>query len=138
MEAAILAEQKVREAQHSSRRQLADTRRTGGDLQKVNLEVKRASEVLMQLNQPWDELFQLLESSDRKLVALLSIDPDPQNRQVKVTAEAKDLASMLGYVRYVQEQGGFSNVFLQSHQVQQQDPEKPVRFVVTAAWMAKR
>ena len=107
-------------------------------MQKVALEIKRANEVIGQLNQPWDELFTAVETGDRKHVALLSIEPDPQKRQVKVTAEAKNLAAMLNYARSLEQQQLLTDIFLQSHQVQQQDPEKPVRFVFTATWMIKR
>lgn len=132
------AEARMKASERSSRRQQAAMRGTATDLQKVALEIKRANEVIGQINLPWEELFKAVETSDKKQVALLSIEPDPQKQHVKVTAEARNLAAMLAYARSLEQQQLLTDIFLQSHQVQQQDAEKPVRFVFTATWIIKR
>lgn len=147
-----------------ARRQMAINQRPRGDAQKVALETKRAGEVISQLNIPWDELFRAVESTDKRRsadpvqqselkalglersaksedgneVALLAIEPDPSKGQVKLTAEARNLTAMLDYVRQLQQQSSLTDVYLQNHQVQQQDAEKPVRFTLTATWIGHK
>jgi len=97
-------------------------------------EIKHANEVLNQITLPWDRLFQAVEWSSGKDVALLTIEPDAEKHVVKISGEAKNIEGVLNYVRHLSEQEIFNSVYLQSHQVQQQNPEKPVRFALIAAW----
>ena len=131
------AEASVRQSGIAARRQTAVSR-SGADLQNVAVEVKRASEVAFQLRLPWNELFASVESARTPNVALLRIESDTGKRQVKISGEAKDLESMLDYVRFLVSQPKLANVYLQSHHVQQQDPQRPVRFVLGADWVAGR
>jgi Tfp pilus assembly protein PilN len=110
--------------------------RPSGDLQKVALEMKRASEVAFQLKVPWNDLFASVEAANTPTVALLSIESDTGKRQVKISGEAKDIESVLDYLRFLGAQPRLANVYLQSHQLQQQDPQHPVRFVLGAAWVS--
>lgn len=100
-------------------------------------EVKRANEVLRQLTLPWDELFKAVESAAGKEVALLAMEPNTEKHVVKISGEAKDLGVLLNYIMQLEEQDVFGPVYLQSHQVQQQDPDKPVRFSLLAVWREK-
>jgi len=127
-----LAEEQLTGAESSSPRE--GGARTRVDAQKIEQEMKSAREVLVLLNQPWDKLFQAIESVERRHVALLSVEPDPAKRRIKLTAEAKDLNAMLDYAGKLGKQGVLSRVLLQSHQIQQRDAQKPVRFELTANW----
>lgn len=98
------------------------------------LEIKHANEVLRQITLPWGELFQAIESSSDKELALLAMEPDAEKHVVKISGEAKNIAAVLGYIKRLSAQEAFSSIYLQSHQIQQQDPEKPVRFALLAAW----
>ncbi|MFA6901551.1 MAG: fimbrial assembly protein [Gallionellaceae bacterium] len=100
-------------------------------------EVKRANEALRQLSMPWDRLFRTVEAAGAKEVALLALEPDTEKRQVKISGEAKNIAAMLNYIRQLEHRDEFGSVYLQSHHVQQQDPDKPVRFVLLAIWRGK-
>jgi len=124
-------EARLSSLERSLRRGPAVARQAG---QPPGLEVKHAGEVVEQLARPWDDLFRAVESAGSEQVALLAIEPDAPRAQVKITGEAKNLAAMLGYIRLLGEKAPLDDVFLQSHQVQQQDPEKPVRFVLRATW----
>lgn len=93
-------------------------------------EVKRANEVLRRLTLPWERLFQAVESSSGKEVALLAVNPDMEKGVVKISGEAKNLGSALEYIQKLEKQEMFGTVYLQSHQIQSQDPEKPVRFSI--------
>ena len=131
------AEASVRQSGITARKQTAAIR-PSGDLQKVALEMKRASEVAFALKLPWNDLFASVEAANTPNVALLSIESDTGKRQVKISGEAKDLESVLDYLRFLGTQPRLANVYLQSHQLQQQDPQRPVRFVLGADWVSAR
>jgi hypothetical protein len=116
-----------------ARRQAA-AQRPAIDGQKVALEIKRASEVAYELKLPWNELFASVEAAKSPDVALLSIESDTGKRRLKIAAEAKDLQAMLVYLRVLGAQPKLANIYLQNHQVQRQDPQQPVRFVLGADW----
>ncbi|MFZ2161165.1 MAG: hypothetical protein WAW02_03000 [Sideroxyarcus sp.] len=101
------------------------------------LEVKRANEVLRQLSLPWEELLQAVESAAGNKVSLLALEPDTEKQVVKISGEARDMAGLLDYITRLEEQSVFGPVFLQSHQVQLQNSERPVRFSLLAAWKGK-
>ncbi len=98
-------------------------------------EIKRANEVIDQLALPWDQLFASVEEAAGKDVALLSIQPDKHKGAVSIEGEAKDIAAMLDYMRRLNEAKQLRKIDLLSHQVQQQDPQKPVRFNLSARWI---
>lgn len=100
-------------------------------------EVVLANETINRLSVPWESLFQIVEISHFDDIALLSIQPELENHTLVLTAEAKDLTGMLEYLRRLTQGALPVNVKLMSHQVQQQDPQKPVRFVVHADWAAQ-
>jgi hypothetical protein len=109
-----------------------------GDAEKMALEVKHAREILLQLGMPWNELFTSVEGVEAPDVALLHIESDVDKQNVKISAEARNLGAMLDYLHDLEGRSIFSDVYLQSHQIQQQDPQRPVRFVVTATWLVRR
>jgi hypothetical protein len=94
----------------------------------------RANEMVRQLSVPWDELFKAVEATSFDDVALLSIQPDASKQSLTLTAEAKDFAGMLEYVRRLGQEPLLADVQLTNHHLQQQDPQKPVRFVVMMNW----
>ncbi|MGE5320341.1 MAG: hypothetical protein ACM3KD_09185 [Hyphomicrobiaceae bacterium] len=98
------------------------------------LEVKQANQVLRQLTLPWNAMFEAVEASGGKDVALLSLEPDVQKGVVKITGEAKNLAALLDYAKRLAARKVFSNVFLENHKIQQTDPEKPLHFTVLVVW----
>lgn len=98
------------------------------------LEVQQANQVLRQLTLPWNALFKAVERSAGNDVALLALEPDTQKGTVRISAEAKHLDAVLDFVRQLGTREVFTSVFLQNHQLQQQDPQKPVRFTLLAAW----
>lgn len=130
-------EEKQTAFERKSDRGAPDSRLASLDAQQLRAEVKQANEVLAQLALPWESLFKDIESSQRNHVALLSIEPDPEKRVIKITGEAKDLGTMLGYIRFLQKKESLTGVYLQSHHIEQQTAEKPVRFVLAASWVIK-
>jgi hypothetical protein len=106
------------------------------DARKQGEAVARSNEVAHELSRRWDRVFLALESAKAPDVALLAIEPDPRKGVLRVTAEAKGKNAMLDYVGRLQAAQSLQRVMLESHEVLSQVPEKPVRFVVTASWVA--
>jgi hypothetical protein len=97
-------------------------------------EVKRANEVLRKLTTRWDDLFIGLEAAAGDKVTLLELAPDLEKHTVKINGEADNFASLMNYITALEGQIVFGPVYLQSHQVQMLDPQKPVRFSLLAVW----
>lgn len=97
-------------------------------------EIRYANGVLRQLTLPWDKLFATIEGAGGKDVALLSLAPDRDKQAVHIAIEAKNAAAGLDYLRVLEGEQIFDSVRVRSHQIQLQDPEKPIRFTFQAAW----
>ena len=100
--------------------------------------LQRANVIALELARPWDRTFVALETADQPGVALLAIDPDPRRDEVRITAESKDMAGMLGYLDQLRAQAAFGDVALQQHEVRMDDPGRPVRFTLQAQWRSGR
>lgn len=107
------------------------------DETRLVLEWTRAIAVANELNLPWEELFKAFEANADKPVAILSLDPNVGKHELTLTGEAKNLDAMLAYYRWLQQQKIFSGLALHTHQVNRQDQENPIRFRITAKWMAQ-
>jgi hypothetical protein len=103
----------------------------------VRHELKQANLILQQLALPWDALFAALEATGGEKVALLSVEPDVAKGMVRIGAEAKSAEHMLNYLRRMEQNGGIGAVVLLNHQIQSQDPDRPLRFSVAASWGGK-
>ncbi len=98
------------------------------------LEIRHANDVLGQITLPWDSLFQAVEGSAGKDVALLTIEPDAERHQVKISGEAKNMAAVLDYMAHLSAQEALSGVYLQNHRVQRRVLANPVRFALVVTW----
>lgn len=127
------AEQIERLAYHGRPGAKVDGRATAG----LKDEVMHANQVLRQLSFPWEKLFNAVESSGSKDVSLLALDPDLEKGVVRISGEARNFSDMLDYISRLEGQDAIGTVYLQSHQVQQKDPDKPVRFALLAVWSEK-
>ena len=136
-EASEQAQDSLAQTGAAARRQMA-AKHADVDTGQLDRDMRRARDAAAALKQPWSELFVNVEAASLPNVALLSIDSDSDKHQLKISAEAKDLQSMLDYVRALSAQPKLANTYLLSHRVQQQDPQHPVRFVLTARWDATR
>lgn len=103
--------------------------------ERLRAEFSAAKRLIDRLDLPWDALFASLELSANDRVALLAIEPDTERREVRLSVEAKDLSSMLDYVRVLEFAPALRNVRLLGHQVNTQDAQRPVRFTVEAGWV---
>lgn len=109
--------------------------RNAAQLAQEQAELKLMAQVQGRLGLPWDALFNEIEATVDEHVTLLSVEPDAEKGALHVTAEARDLGAMLAYGKRLAASARFKDALIQSHQVQVQDPQRPVRFVVAAQWL---
>jgi hypothetical protein len=102
--------------------------------EKLDGEMKSAQATVRQLTLPWAQLIDSLERASLKEVAVLNIQPDAQNRLLRVTAEARAEERMLEYLRRLSATGSFAEVHLINHQVREDDPQRPIQFSVQASF----
>lgn len=95
---------------------------------------RNAALIRNQLRTPWPELLKLLESAPVENVALISVEPVAARGQLRLSAEARNIPTMLDYLAFLQRQRALTQVVLMSHQVQRQTPGSPVRFQIQAQW----
>jgi Tfp pilus assembly protein PilN len=105
------------------------------DAQKLRAEIKDAQTVLIQLSLPWSDLFRDIGAAQQNGVALLSIVPDASRRSITITGEAKDLSTVLEYIRVLQKASSMKSVYLQNHKIELRSAERPVHFTILAKWM---
>jgi Tfp pilus assembly protein PilN len=87
-----------------------------------------------QLNLPWTELMEALEAASTPEVAVLEWSPQAESATLKGVAEARTSDDMIAYARKLKEQTFFTAVELTSHQVNEQDRNKPLRFDFVVSW----
>lgn len=97
---------------------------------------KAATLVAHELQVPWARMLDALEGVKATDVALLSVEPSATRHQIRITAEAKGEDAMLNYVDALRGDS-FDEASLSSHQLENQVPGKPIRFVVQARWRAQ-
>jgi Tfp pilus assembly protein PilN len=104
------------------------------DRRRLALQVESANEVIGRLSLPWNELFRSIEDSAIDTVALLSVQPQPQQRLVALNGEARSYADVLEYMQRLDASGAFAHTRLLSHKVKREDPRHPVAFAIAAGW----
>ncbi len=105
----------------------------GASRERLDEEVRNAEAVVRQLALPWGTLVQAIEQAATRDVALLQMQPDADSRLLKLTAEARHREAMFDYVRRLGAAKGLTGVHVVSHQVQHDDPLRPVQFSVQAS-----
>ena len=79
-----------------------------------------------------------LEGQDTGYQTVLQLQPETQQRSLRLTAEAKTREAMLRYVRRLGETRVLSGVHLVNHHVQVEDPSRPIQFGVQATFRGNR
>jgi hypothetical protein len=126
-----------RQLQRSQQSVAGNNSLSGAAMQEAQARIRRANEVIGQLDLPWGSLFEAVEGAGHETVALLGIQPDAQKRTVSLAAEARDMSSAVAYVKRLGREAILSETHIVNHQVQDQDPDKPLRFSVQAVWREK-
>lgn len=83
-----------------------------------------------QLAYSWQPAFEALATAHSSKIALLALDAVQSKSQIKLMAEARQLSDAVEFIQSLQQQPGIRHVALTQHEVQADDPEKPVRFTV--------
>lgn len=119
----------------------AGTDKQGAELSQSPEELRRGRALLAeirsisdQVNRPWERLFVSLELLPLEEVALLSLITDGHNRQLRIQAEARDLAAMLAFHQALERSEELSDVYLINHEVMAQIDGEPVRFNLLVTW----
>jgi hypothetical protein len=99
----------------------------------VEEEAKNAETVVRQLTLPWASLVGTIEEAATRDVAILQLQPDAQQRLLRLTAEARHQKAMVEYLRRLVSASALTDVHVVSHQVQQEDPLRPIQFAVQAS-----
>lgn len=98
----------------------------------------RAKEVVEDLNRPWDGMFAMIESSMPTELTLIDIAPSAHTGEIRISGLARQYDAILDFVDALNAQaytGKTSNAaYLMSHQVMEQDPERKIRFDISAVW----
>ncbi|MES2152925.1 MAG: PilN domain-containing protein [Pseudomonadota bacterium] len=89
---------------------------------------------VLQLNLPWRALRDAIGAATPAEVALLALEPDARKHSIKITAEAKTSDAMIAYIEQLKQQELFVAVTLVRHEINDQDPNKPIRFQLEAQW----
>ncbi|WON75068.1 fimbrial assembly protein [Nitrosospira sp. Is2] len=97
-------------------------------------EVKKANAVMSELDLPWQALFDSVEYAANHDVALLSFQPDPAGRMMRIGAEAKNIAAMLDFVGALEREPVLKDAHLLKYEIKRDDPHRPVIFLLTAIW----
>ena len=104
------------------------------DPKAMEQELVYARDTINRLALPWGRLFKSLESAQTEGLALLSIEPDPEAGTVLLAGEGKDYLAVLTYVAWLRSDKMFSDVHLAKHEIRVNEPQRPVFFMVSAAW----
>lgn len=100
-------------------------------------EIAAAQDALLRIEKPWNELFQAIEASDNRDVALLEFSPDAERNELALVVEARNLPAMLAYQEQLSQVPALRQVAIASHEIVRTDPNKPVRFNVRAQWAGR-
>ena len=136
----LVAQQRTNIAQLAA----AYTRAKAPVMVKLAADQPRISEVqaavvnaaVMQLNLPWRALHDAIGAATPRSIAMLALEPDARKRSMKITAEAKSSDAMIAYVEELKKQELFADVVLTRHEINDQDPNHPIRFQIEAEWTA--
>ncbi|MCC7549126.1 MAG: hypothetical protein IT532_15300 [Burkholderiales bacterium] len=137
---AVAQEARVREARVTQLREMAQRTlpalESGADASpEAREQVRRANEVLGQINVPWSELFAAIESAQHEDIALLAVQPDARARSVSISGQAQDMTGVLAYMGRLEAGGRLREVMLIEHEIKVKEPAQPTRFTLNARWM---
>jgi nitrate reductase NapAB chaperone NapD len=84
--------------------------------------------IASQLRHSWQSAFEALAAARSGKIALVSLEASQAKEQMKLVAEARQLADAIGFIETLQQQPGVRRVTLVQHAIQADAEQKPVRF----------
>jgi hypothetical protein len=106
--------------------------------ERLEEETRQVDAIARQLTLPWAQMIETIENASIGEVAVLQLQPEAEQRRLRLTAEAKNREAMLRYIRRLDESKALSEVHLVSHQVQLDDPSRPIQFALQASFMGAK
>jgi hypothetical protein len=100
--------------------------------ERIEEEARNAEAVVRQLTLPWAAIFSTVEQAATREVAILQLQPDAESRLLRLSAETRQREAMFDFLRRLSASPGLADVHLVSHQVQREDPQRPIQFSVQA------
>ena len=97
--------------------------------------IETANGIIDRLALPWDRLFGAVEAAAIDSVVLTGIAPDARAGSVQISADAASENAMIDYLRRLEQQAAFSDVYMLNHQREPRNGARPYRFTVTAIWL---
>jgi hypothetical protein len=101
--------------------------------ERLDEQAKNAEAVVRQLTLPWASLIGAIEQAATRDVAILQLQPDAEQRVLRLTAEARNRDAMFEYLKRLGAARELTNVVLVSHQVQRDEPQQPIQFSLQAS-----
>ncbi len=120
----------------SSRHRTSNRRRDPSQKisQEIRQEIEKANKIVGQLNLPWESFFNAIEFATSQEVALLSLQPNVANRNIRINGEAKDITALLDFVEALERENVFEKAHLLNYKIKQDNPQRPFIFLITATW----
>jgi hypothetical protein len=128
-------EAQIEEMRSMSRRTRPAIETQESDSPEMRDQIKKANAVLAQMNVPWGELFEAIESADEASVALLQVQPDARSSSVVLGGTARDLGAVLTYMTRLERTQRLKDVVLVSHEIKLKEPGRPAAFQLLARWV---
>lgn len=97
-------------------------------------QAKAINATVLQLNLPWRDMQEAVGAATPPHIALLALEPDPNKQMLKISAEAKNADDMIDYIEQLKQQEFFVGAALSRHEINDADPNRPIRFQVEAQW----
>ena len=98
-------------------------------------EVAAVNRAASRLAIPWSALFQALEAAKGERTAILAIQPNAQQGEIRLLGEADDFAAITEFLVALGAQPGLGGARLISHEVR---APGQIQFEITAKWLLSR
>lgn len=105
---------------------------------RIDEQQKSVHFAMRQLALPWVPLIESLEQATTPDVAVLVLQPDGLQGVLRLTAEARNREAMFDYLRRLDGSATLAEVHLVSHQLQLDNPQRPVQFAVQGVFRSWR
>ena len=97
-------------------------------------ESKALRQAISAIRIDWAQLYRSIDAATSEDISLLAIRPNAQGKSVQISGEARDLKAALAFVEALRREP-LANAALVSHQIKQNDPQRPIIFEIAATWL---
>ena len=108
--------------------------RAPNSLNKEYEAIKHMSEVVSQLNIPWNKLFTTLEQATSKDIYVMTVSPNVAQRSLNLQASATDIKATIDFTQRLSVNGTLSQIHLIQEEPDQDSKQFPLNFLITATW----